>query len=37
MAVSLNDKKAIITGAGKGIGRSTALALAKEGDRKSVV
>jgi len=31
MANSINGKKAIITGAGKGIGRSTALALAKEG------
>ena len=31
MAISLKGKKAIITGAGKGIGRVTALALAKEG------
>lgn len=31
MANSLSGKKAIITGAGKGIGRATALALAKEG------
>ncbi len=31
MAISLEGKKAIITGAGKGIGRATALALAKEG------
>lgn len=31
MAISLKGKKAIITGAGKGIGRETALALAKEG------
>ena len=31
MAISLKGKKAIITGAGKGIGRATALALAKEG------
>lgn len=31
MGNSLKGKKAIITGAGKGIGRSTALALAKEG------
>ncbi|HLR69058.1 MAG TPA: 3-ketoacyl-ACP reductase [Virgibacillus sp.] len=31
MAISLQGKKAIITGAGKGIGRATALALAKEG------
>lgn len=31
MAVILKGKNAIITGAGKGIGRSTALALAKEG------
>lgn len=31
MAISIKNKKAIITGAGKGIGRSTALALAKEG------
>lgn len=31
MAVILNGKNAIITGAGKGIGRSAALALAKEG------
>src|SRR5699024_5733756 len=31
LAISLKDKKAIITGAGKGIGQATALALAKEG------
>lgn len=31
MAISLEGKKAIITGAGKGIGRATAIALAKEG------
>ena len=31
LAISLKGKKAIITGAGKGIGRATALALAKEG------
>src|SRR5699024_372620 len=31
MAISIKNKKAIITGAGKGIGRATALALAKEG------
>lgn len=31
LAISLEGKKAIITGAGKGIGRATALALAKEG------
>src|SRR5699024_9817814 len=31
MAISLDGKKAIITGAGKGIGRATALSLAKEG------
>lgn len=31
MAQSLKDKTAFITGAGKGIGRATALALAKEG------
>lgn len=31
MAISLEGKKAIITGAGKGIGRATALALANEG------
>ena len=31
LAISLQGKKAIITGAGKGIGRATALALAKEG------
>jgi len=31
LAVNLQGKKAIITGAGKGIGRATALALAKEG------
>ncbi|MEI3613754.1 3-ketoacyl-ACP reductase [Pseudogracilibacillus sp. SO30301A] len=31
MAISLEGKKAIITGAGKGIGRATALALAEEG------
>lgn len=31
MAVNLQGKKAIITGAGKGIGRATALTLAKEG------
>src|SRR5699024_2867819 len=29
--MTLKDKVAIITGAGKGIGRATALALAKEG------
>jgi 3-oxoacyl-[acyl-carrier protein] reductase len=31
MAVNLSGKKAIITGAGRGIGRATAIALAKEG------
>src|SRR5699024_6451298 len=31
VAISLEGKKAIITGAGKGIGRATAIALAKEG------
>src|SRR5699024_9747990 len=31
MAISLKGKKAVITGAGKGIGRAIALALAKEG------
>src|SRR5699024_7874624 len=31
LAISLKGKKAIITGAGKGIGQATALALAKEG------